>query len=199
MKIVGFSDLHRDTRAAQIIVDCAHDADIVIRAGDFATHGQGANDTLKVLRALRCPFVIVHGNHDDPAALRSIAQDWTGAHYLHGDSVTLKGLTIFGMGGETPIQNDAVWNVGQSEAEAQELLTACPKDAILVSHTPPLGHCDVQADGSHQGSQALTTHIETRNPSHVLCGHIHEAWGMKSTIGASKISNLGPNPTVFLI
>ncbi len=77
MKILAFSDLHRDRAAAEAIVSASADADLVIGAGDFATMGLGYDDTLEPLRKLRAPLVVVAGNHDSLDALRTACADWT--------------------------------------------------------------------------------------------------------------------------
>ena len=99
MKILAFSDLHRDMAAAQRIVAASSEADIIIGAGDFATQHKGAADTLDILRSCRVPVLIVHGNHDDPKDIRTHCNSWDKGHYLHGDAITLGGRTFFGLGG----------------------------------------------------------------------------------------------------
>ena len=197
LRVLAFSDLHRDVAAAHAIVEAARDAHVVVGAGDFATRGEGADDTLAVLRDLRCPFVLVHGNHDDPDELQRLTSDWSDAHLLHGTGVEIVGTTFFGLGGEVPVRNDAAWNAGQSEDEAAVLLRDCPEGCVLVTHNPPLGHCDVQRDGSHEGSEAILECVRRTRPSHVLCGHIHHAWGMRSAIGRTELANIGPKAIVL--
>ena len=199
LRLLAFSDLHRDVAVARAIVDAARNVDVVVGAGDFATRGEGASDTLAVLRNLHCPLVLVHGNHDDPDELRRLTADWTDAHLLHGKGVEIGDTTFFGLGGEVPMRNDAVWNAGMSEDEATALLRDCPEGCVLVTHNPPLGHCDVQRDGSHEGSEAILECVRRTRPSHVLCGHIHHAWGMRSTLGRSAVANIGPRPIVVKV
>ncbi len=195
MRIVAFSDLHRDRDAAKAVL--AMKADVVVGAGDFATQGQGASETLEILRGLTCPFVLVHGNHDDPDELVALTASWPGIHLLHGRGVRIEGVEFYGFGGETPIRNAASWNAGQDEIEAARLLEGCPPNAILVSHSPPFGHCDGQRDGANEGSVALLRCVEATWPRHVLCGHIHHSWGSRSAIGPTTIHNIGPQPIIL--
>lgn len=199
MKLLAFSDLHRSTQAAHAIVAASTAADVVVGAGDFATRGEGALETLSILRGCHAPVVLVHGNHDDPAELQAFCDTWLAGHYLHGTSVTIKGVPFFGLGGEIPSRNDAPWNAAETEATAEAMLVHCPKDAVLVTHTPPLGSADLQQDGTHEGSTAIRDAIQTKQPKLHLCGHIHHAWGMTDNIGRTQIHNLGPELTWFEI
>lgn len=197
MKVLAFSDLHRDTAAAQHIVDSSSDADILIGAGDFATFGIGATDTLDILKTCTCPVIIVHGNHDDPETLRTFCADWENGHYLQGAAIKIGGHTIFGLGGEIPSRNTAPWNSSHTETDAAQMLETCPAGAILVTHTPPHGVADVQTDGTQEGSVAIHDAAQRLQPDLLLCGHIHAAWGMCGQIGPTKVHNLGPNPNWF--
>ena len=87
MKILAFSDLHRDAAGAEAIVNESRGVDVVVGAGDFASCGLGHEDTLDVLRRIAVPFVLVPGNHDDLGALRAACADWPLAHLLHGQSL----------------------------------------------------------------------------------------------------------------
>ena len=48
MKLLVFSDLHRDLAAANSIVKRAEDVDVVIGAGDFAVKRRGIEDVLEL-------------------------------------------------------------------------------------------------------------------------------------------------------
>ena len=89
MRILAFSDLHRDRAAAQALRDAATGADVVVGAGDFATRGEGLEDTFAVLREVAVPIVLVAGNHDDLAEMRSAMSDWRQPHLLHGNGVVI--------------------------------------------------------------------------------------------------------------
>jgi Icc-related predicted phosphoesterase len=71
------------------------------------------------------------------------------------------------------------------------MLAECPEGSVLAVHSPPHGHVDVSR-GRHLGSESVLRAIESRRPRLALCGHIHEQWGRESTIGATRVINLGP-------
>ena len=197
MKILAFSDLHRDCEAARKIVEASHQADVVIGAGDFGTRGEGTADTIAILRDISAPTIIVPGNHDDSDELRELCVGWENAHFLHGQSISLGGRPFFGLGYEIPKRSDAQWNRYLSEDEAASSLSACPEGAVLITHTPPFGYCDLQKDGSHEGSEAIRDAIGLCKIRLHLCGHIHYSWGAISTLGDCRIQNLGPTINWF--
>ena len=74
------------------------------------------------------------------------------------------------------------------------MLSGCPEDAVLVVHSPPRGHVDT-AGGQHLGSEAILATIEAKRPRVAVCGHIHDCWGEESTVGDTRVLNLGPSGT----
>ncbi len=197
MKILAFSDLHRDQRATRTIVEASDSADILVGAGDFATCGLGLTETLSILKSCDKPMILVCGNHDYLSEFQGFCSDWPKAHLLHGDQVIIDDVTFFGLGYEIPQRNFEDWNQTLSDAEATAILSKCPRDAVLVTHTPPFGHADMQKDGTHEGSEALLEFVTEKSPPLHLCGHIHNSWGVKSKIGETSIHNLGPTVNWF--
>src|SRR5438309_9608155 len=98
MKILAFSDLHRDAAMAEAVVRESHNADVVVGAGDFATRGLGLEDTLPILRRMAVPFVLVAGNHDAVSEVRSACADWPQAPCRHWQAVVLDGVPVVGVG-----------------------------------------------------------------------------------------------------
>jgi Icc-related predicted phosphoesterase len=198
MRIIAFSDLHRDQAASRAIVAASTEADVVVGAGDFATHGAGIDETLGILGGIKVPLVLVAGNHDDLSDLRAAARGRPGWHVLHGETAKLGGVAFFGFGFEVGEMPGALAQSILSEAQAARLLTACPRHAVLVTHSPPHGVADMQRDGSHQGSRrAIRACVEAQAPRLHVCGHIHHAWGTTGDIAGCPVVNLGPTPRVF--
>lgn len=196
MRILAFSDLHGDARAARLIVSQAESADVLVGAGDYGTHGTGGDEVLEIiLAASRAPVVLVHGNHDDATRVKTSCAASPVGHYLHGNAVELGGVALFGLGGEIPWRTSEPWNEGESEAAAESLLAGSPPGAILVTHSPPFGTADDQQDGRHDGSTAIRESILAKRPVLHLCGHIHHAWGTRDRLGPTRVCNLGPSPT----
>jgi len=113
---------------------------------------------------------------------------------LHGGGATIDGVDFFGIGAGIPV-TPWDWSFDLDDEKATTMLMSCPEDAVLVLHSPPLGHCDANGAGDSFGSPALLRAIETKEPRLAVCGHIHESWGCESTIGDTPVRNLGPKGT----
>lgn len=194
MKILAFSDLHRDLEQGAKLVEMSADADVVIGAGDFASIHEGLEETLDALAAIEAPTVLVPGNNETADALRGAAGRWSAATVLHGEATTIEGVEFFGLGAGIPITPWG-WSFDLDDEAASEMLAPCPQEAVLVLHSPPRDHCDTSGDGTHFGSPALLRAIEEKRPRLAVCGHIHESWGCESQIGPTPVHNLGPTGT----
>jgi Icc-related predicted phosphoesterase len=193
MKILAFSDLHRDLDQAETLTAMAADADVVIGAGDFASVHQGLEETIAALSGIETPTVLVPGNNETFEALEAAtAELWPAARVLHGSSTEIDGQVFFGLGGGIPT-TPWDWSFDLDETEAEEALGDLPEGAVLVVHSPPKNHCDATADGLHLGSTAIRAAIERSRPKLAVCGHIHEAWGQTSSIDGTEVINLGPS------
>jgi uncharacterized protein len=194
VKLLAFSDLHRDLGQGAKLVAMSADADVVIGAGDFASVHEGLEETVAALAAIEAPTVLVPGNNETVDALRAAAAGWAPATVLHGEGATIGGVEFFGLGAGIPV-TPWEWSFDLDDAAATEMLAPCPEGAVLVLHSPPRGHCDASADGSEFGSPALLRGIEEKRPRLAVCGHIHESWGCQSRIGETPLRNLGPTGT----
>jgi len=193
MKLLAFSDVHRDTRQAQRLADRAAEVDVVIAAGDFASMHRGLEELIDMLVVIETPTVLVPGNNETDEALREACTGWKAAHVLHGQSVEIDGVPFFGLGAGVPT-TPWPWSFDLSDDEAAELLAGCPQGAVLVVHSPPKGYVD---GDRHLGSEAILRTIEEKQPPLVVCGHIHESAGERAEIGPSLVVNLGPEGTVL--
>ncbi len=194
MKILAFSDLHRDLGQAAKLVEMSAEADMVIGAGDFASVHEGLEETIGALAAIETPTVLVPGNNETEEALRGAADSWGSATVLHGGGATLAGTEFYGLGAGVPV-TPWDWSFDLDDEAAAAMLAGCPEEAVLVLHSPPQGHCDANGAGDHFGSPALLRAIEEKRPRLAVCGHIHESWGCESEIGETAVRNLGPTGT----
>ncbi len=194
MKLLAFSDLHRDLGQAAELVAMSAEADVVIGAGDFASVHEGLAETIAALAGIQQPTVLVPGNNETEDALREAAATWSAATVLHGGGGTIDGVEFYGLGAGVPV-TPWEWSFDLDDEAAASMLEDCPEGAILVLHSPPRGHCDANGSGDHFGSPALLQAIEQKAPRLAVCGHIHESWGCQSQIGETPVRNLGPQGT----
>jgi uncharacterized protein len=194
MRLLTFSDLHRDLDRARELVEMSTEADVVVGVGDYASVHEGLDEAIDVLAAIEVPTVLIPGNNETEEALRDACSDWAAATVLHAAGTEVDGVAFFGLGAGVPT-TPWDWSFDLTDSEAAEMLDDCPNDAVLVVHSPPQGHCDRSGAGEHLGSEAILRAIELKQPRVALCGHIHESWGAESRIGETRILNLGPTGT----
>jgi uncharacterized protein len=196
VRILAFSDLHRDLDGAARLTAMSADADVVIGAGDFASIHEGLGETIDALASIEAPTILIPGNNETDEAVREAAADWASATVLHGDGTAFDGVEFYGLGAGVPI-TPWDWSFDLDEDAAAELLAGCPEGAVLVVHSPPRGHVDQSGAGDHLGSSAILEAIESKQPRLAVCGHIHESWGARSRLGPTEIANLGPEGAWF--
>jgi Icc-related predicted phosphoesterase len=191
VKLLAFSDVHRDLGQARRLASDAAEADVVLAAGDFASIHRGLEETLEPLREIDTLTLLVPGNNETEAALREACAGWKAATVLHGEGTEVDGIAFWGLGAGVPI-TPWDWSFDLDEERAGEMLAGCPEGAVLVLHSPPKGHVD-----KGLGSESILEAIERIRPPVAVCGHIHECWGQESRIGPSRVLNLGPEGTML--
>ncbi len=199
MKLLLFSDLHRDAEAAARLVDLSADVDVLVGAGDFANRHEGLGDTLGILQTITKPAVLVPGNGETFDELRAAASIWRSATVLHGSGLSIDGIPFWGVGGGIPVTPFGDWSYDFTEEQAAELLADCPPQSILVVHSPPLDTVDHDSTGRIHGSRAIRDVVQSKQPLLVACGHIHSDWGKRMKLGETKIVNAGPSGVIVEI
>ncbi len=195
MKILAFSDLHMARNRAADLVSASRDADLVVGAGDYCNMRHGLPEALEMLSGISAPLVLVPGNAESAEELEEAAPE--GVHILHGSGMTMDGLRLFGLGYGVPVTPFGDWSCDLTEAEATEMLARCNDADILVVHSPPKGTGDTTSQGVSVGSVAIRDAIERIQPKLALCGHIHDSWGYRGTVGRTEVANLGPKVNWF--
>ena len=191
MRLLAFSDIHRDDRKARELADMAADADVVVAAGDFASVHIGLDKLIDMLVVIETPTVLVPGNNETEEALRDACTGWKAATVLHGEGTTIDGVPFFGLGGGIPT-TPWDWSFDLTEDEAEAKLAGAPEGGVLVVHSPPKGHLDGPRD---LGSEAILRSIGDKKPEVAICGHIHEDGGKEDRIGPTRLYNVGPAGT----
>jgi uncharacterized protein len=188
MRLLAFSDVHRNDRTARKLADMAGDADVVMAAGDFADLHIGLEKLIDMLVVIETPTIVVPGNNETEEALREACQGWKAATVLHGQGTTIDGVDFYGLGGGVP-PTPWDWSFDLTEDEAEAKLAGAPEGGVLVVHSPPKGHLDGPRE---LGSEAILRTIESKQPKVAICGHVHEDAGKEDRIGPTRLYNVGP-------
>jgi len=186
MKILLASDLHGSENAVAVILAAIDGMtpDVFVACGDVTNFGPTTFAT-DFLRDVSVKTFAVPGNCDPPELVDDL--EAMGVN-LHGKRAEFGGKTFIGLGASNSPPFDTMFELSEDDI-ARMLEPIMEKGAILVSHPPPLGLCDVARDGSHAGSSAVRTLVDKFQPRLVLSGHIHEARGVHR--GKTTVVNAG--------
>jgi uncharacterized protein len=191
VRLLAFSDVHRDDRKARELAEMAADADVVVAAGDFADLHIGLEKLIDMLVVIETPTVLVPGNNETEEALREACEGWKAATVLHGEGTTIDGVDFWGLGGGVP-PTPFPWSWDLTEEEAEAELAGAPSGGVFVVHSPPKGHLDGPRS---LGSEAILRAIEEKEPRVAIVGHVHEDAGKEARVGPTRLYNVGPNGT----
>ena len=178
MKIVCISDTHNLHRE---LSDRLPAADMIIHAGDISYHGTAheIQDFLDWYHELPYQYkVFIAGNHD--FAFQDAKESLT-IHseliYLENSVVELAGLTIWGSPLCPPHHK---WAFMWEEPLRREIYEQIPDNCdIIINHSPAYQIQDRVWSGAEVGCQALRAKIEQIQPRLMVCGHIHEGFGIE--------------------
>ncbi len=183
MRLVLISDTHAQHESLNV-----PGGDILIHAGDFAfdMYGQvnteAAYEFFDWLGALPHKHkVLIAGNHDyifekSVLVAKTLHRSIT---YLEGDSVTIRGLEIWG-GPWTPRFFDWAFNVDRGE-RIKRYWDLIPDSAdVVVTHGPPAGTLDVGSakfGKISDGCEELALAMKRVKPKLHVFGHFHSSYG----------------------
>lgn len=190
IKIVCFSDTH--SRYGQKVLKKPHQGDLLLHAGDFSFEGAYTelsrfDDWLEEQDFDQ--KIIIPGNHD-----KTFETDWENAcrRVPAADAILNQwtheafGLKIYGEPRQ-PWFYDWAFNVDRPLMK--DVWSLAPSDTdILVTHGPPFGAGDLTRDGRRVGCVHQREWIEKHQPRLVVCGHIHQGYGIY-VIGRTIVVN----------
>jgi len=113
--------------------------------------------------------------------------------------VVIHGITFYGLGGGIPVTPLGAWSYDFDEEQARALLTRCPPNAVLVSHSPPKGVVDRSSSGQSLGSVAVREAMDRTRPRLVVCGHIHASGGRSEVVDGVAVVNAGPSGMIWTL
>jgi 3',5'-cyclic AMP phosphodiesterase CpdA len=207
MKIIATSDLHGKLPE---IPPC----DILIIAGDvcpvwdhtvrFQLDWLGGTFR-QWLESIEANYIVgIAGNHDFvfekwPDQVEELDLPWTylldeQQPFLNFGETGVTALKIYG----TPwVPNLSYWAFHDDDAGLDARFAAIPENTdIVVSHGPPMGYCDLTVPkfGSvHAGFPGTNDMLERVKPKALICGHIHEGYGVAKHPSGATIYNVSHN------
>ncbi|OAL53058.1 Metallo-dependent phosphatase, partial [Pyrenochaeta sp. DS3sAY3a] len=141
------------------------------------------------------PFYTAHKdswrwpNPQDPSACRDLLLSSPSITYLENETATIKLTspngphTIFTVFGSPCTPKHWNWAFQYAPDAADDVWRHIPDGVdIVVTHTPPQGHCDSGAsmgDDDRSGCPGLTKRLWETRPLLNVCGHIHSGRGVE--------------------
>ncbi|KAK4554968.1 hypothetical protein LTR86_008116 [Recurvomyces mirabilis] len=203
LRIVCVSDTHNHSPGQGYTLPAG---DVLIHAGDLTNQGSLAeleNAFEWLVKADYDNKIVVAGNHDlsldqdyrlkhdegwrvqaeDHDKCKTLLASYPDIHYLEHASSTIElpkkklSFNVFASP-QSPDRGHQNWAFQYPVPEAEGLWHAIPSDTdILITHTPPSGHCDTSTHWQEGGCPALKRRLWLVRPALHICGHCHEGRG----------------------
>ncbi|HEY8452074.1 MAG: metallophosphoesterase [Micromonosporaceae bacterium] len=169
-RVLHVSDLHLNPNAWSVMATVVkqYDVDLIIDTGDIVDWGTGQESAyVEGIGRMGVPYVYVRGNHDSAVATQAAVAEQPNAVVLDNEVVTIKGLTIAGIGDPrfTPDQRTAPFTGG--EPGAQLVVEAGARLAETV--TRQLEPVHIAAVHDPRAAAPLDGLVD-----YVLAGHTHD-------------------------
>ncbi|MBI4154527.1 metallophosphoesterase [Candidatus Woesearchaeota archaeon] len=187
MRILCFVDMHASAKAFKIIKEKAENADLIICAGDFSVWGNAQEAILRQFNAFKKPFILIPGNHESDAELKSFCKEFKNIHYAHKRLLKIGDFLVIGYGGGGFTEREKEFEDFVEDVK-DELEN---KKIILVTHAPPYGTEVDKINSGHRGCRSFSKFIEKYEPLLHVCGHLHETGGKKQLYKNTLILNPG--------
>lgn len=184
MKILVFADLHDDPGFFEVLKEKAKQAHMILGAGDYTLFGKRLKPILNELNLLGKPCFLIHGNHEESEDMETLVNDFDNLTFIHKKKVNYKDLEIVGYGG------DGFSKIDKNAENYFKNITL--QNGIILFHGPPFNTNQDFVNGLHVGNESYRNIIEEKKPLVVICGHIHENFGVTDKIGETIIINPGP-------
>jgi Icc-related predicted phosphoesterase len=184
-----FSDIHNDARSLEKLM--AIEADAYFAAGDLVSWARGLDKMGEILKPRAERMYVMPGNHESDKDIEAFCGRF-GFKNFHGETAEIGGVRFAGLGYSTVTPFDTPGEYSEEEMAAHLEKFVEWKPRVLICHSPPLGTAlDRIREGLHAGSRAVREYIETHQPEHFFCGHIHEAEGAAVQMGKTRAMNVG--------
>lgn len=198
IKILASGDIHGDRGLADRLAERAEkeDVDLVILCGDLTYAEQSTDNIIGPFLKKNKRVVLIPGNHETVATADFLA-DFYGVTNLHGYSIKINDVGLFGAGGANiglfQLKEDEIFDLLKKGNERIKDM----KKKIMVTHVHPTGTKMEKLTSVFPGSEGVRRAIETFKPDFLLCSHVHEAEGIEEMVGNTRVINVGRQGKIF--
>ena len=200
MKILAFTDLHSDLKALKEIKKKAKDSkpDVIVCAGDISIFGDNFSYFVNELNELEIPVLLIPGNHEDDALIRSSERMFENVKDLHKKHFVMDDCLFLGWGGGGFSHVDRDFE-NTAKKFKQLIFKLKLNKIVLVTHAPPYGNKVDSIHGSHAGNKSIRNFILDVKPVLSVCGHLHENEGKEDKIGRTRVINPGFDGKIIVV
>ncbi len=202
IRVLAFTDPHGGLDAADSILKLAAsmNPDIIVCSGDISYFGARFDGFLTRLKGLRQDVFFVPGNHETEDSLENIRLWYPFMKDVSFNPVEVKGLVVVGLPATMEFWPDGNFDA-QVKSQALALLKRDrSKTTILLSHYPPW-KSEISGIGiptpDSGGSRLVLEITRELEPSLMICGHYHQDFKKSTKLGSTKLSNPGPDGTIY--
>jgi Icc-related predicted phosphoesterase len=186
MRIFAIADPHGNYSSIKALLEKAGNVDAVLIAGDITNFGPSEKAS-ELIEMFSQKVMAVPGNCD-PLSIMEIFENSSVS--LHNKLETFGGITFVGFGGSNPTPFCTPFEIEECDiGEKLEKLVSDAQDykqpIVLLTHAPPYGVLDTVRD-THVGCRSLAKYLG--KVSLMVCGHIHEARGIKEQNGTIVVN-----------
>jgi len=189
MKLIIFSDIHKDWQALERIIN--KKADFYVCLGDLSNFGDGLQEAGEKLSFFREKLLLLPGNHETTKQAEELCQEY-GFVFFHRKILKIGKYQFAGVGHSTITPFNTPGEVTEEQMEDFLTFFRNKDNLVLFTHTPAKEtNLDLIPSGEHVGSKAVKKFLEEENPLYYFCGHIHESAGKTDKVGKTKCYNIG--------
>lgn len=189
MRLLVFSDIHSDLRSLERLIGT--EADYYFAAGDLVSWRKGLDAAGEILARRAGKVYVIPGNHESDTDIQGLCERH-GLINFHGQTTRIGGYHVAGLGYSNVTPFGTPGEYSEEEMSSRLASFAGLKPLILICHCPPKGTAlDRAGVGLHFGSPAVKEFLDNEQPVYFFCGHVHEAEGVQTVIGATKAVNAG--------
>lgn len=195
MKLLVFTDTHMHRQSLEAVREQASKADLVICLGDISWFGNGIAEMLAIISTFGKEVLMLHGNHEDPQEMHELCAQHRNIHFSHKEVTHLLGYAFVTYGGGGFARKDRQF---EDFGKAASFALQEDEQMVLLLHQPPHDTAlDLPFDDYHSGNKSIRAFIDEAQPLLVLCGHIHECFGVQDKINKTTLLNPGPYGSII--